>query len=163
MVGFAEARGGEPVIDRNQKNGSPPRASANPTKDHRMSDETIPVSVEVVPDVTQEARLYAAACHFAGLPIFITFALANVVAPLVIWLIKKDTMPFVDAHGKESLNFQLTMLIAYIVAAMLVCVYIGVVLIPALVIVQVIFPFIAGISAYDGKPYKYPLTIRMIQ
>ncbi len=119
--------------------------------------------VHVVAGLSQEERMFAAACHFAGLPIFTAFAFANLVAPLVIWLIKKESMPFVDVHGKESLNFQLTMLIAYTVSAILVCLYIGILLIGALLILQIIFPLLAGIAAYDGKPYKYPLTLRIIQ
>lgn len=128
-----------------------------------MSDDFTAPTVEVAAAISQEERLYAAACHFAGLPIFAAFALANVVAPLVIWLVKKDTMPFVNEHGKESLNFQITLLMAFFVSALLVCVYIGIVLIGALLILQVIFPIIAGISAFDGKPYKYPMTLRLIK
>ena len=128
-----------------------------------MSDDRLPDVVPAVRIVEQEERLYATACHFAGLPIFAVFGMANLIAPLVIWLMKKETMPFVDAHGKESINFQLTLLIGYVISGMLVCVYIGVAMIAALAIVQIIFPLIAGISAFDGKPYKYPFCIRMVQ
>jgi uncharacterized Tic20 family protein len=131
-----------------------------------MSDDAVPMeaSVQSPPaTISQEERMYAAACHFAGLPIFITVAMANLIAPLVIWLIKKDTMPFVDEHGKESLNFQITLLIAYAIAGVLVCLGIGIVVIGVLVILQIVFPLIAGIAAYDGRPYKYPMTIRMIR
>lgn len=128
-----------------------------------MSQEAVPVEVESPSVIPQDERLFAAACHFAGLPIFVTMAGANIIAPLVIWLIKKDTMPFVNEHGKESLNFQLTLLIGYVISAVLVYFCIGIVMIGALVIVQIVFPLIAGIKAYDGQSYRYPMTIRMIQ
>jgi uncharacterized Tic20 family protein len=123
-----------------------------------MSEAT---QVRVTP-ASKEERLYAAACHFAGLPVFAVVALANLLAPLVIWLMKKDAMPFVDEHGKESLNFQITMLIAYGVAGVLACVWVGFVLLSVIAVLHLIFPIIAGISAYDGKNYRYPLTIRLI-
>lgn len=129
-----------------------------------MSDEfsAAPLDVGLAP--TQEERLYAAACHFAGLPVFAAVALANLIAPLVIWLIKKDTMPFVDAHGKESINFQLTALLAYVVGFIATFAFcLGVVLVGVVAILQIIFPIIAGIAAYNGKPYRYPLTLRLIK
>jgi uncharacterized Tic20 family protein len=121
--------------------------------------------------VTREERLYAAACHLAGLPIFVAFALANLLAPLVIWLMKKDTMPFVNEHGKESLNFQITVLIAYLIALAVsipfMCVYIGFAMLGTLAsaigILHVLFPIIGGISAFDGKPYRYPVSLRVIK
>lgn len=128
-----------------------------------MSDEFSAPPVDVAWTPSKEERLYAAACHFAGLPIFTAIALANVIAPLVIWLIKKDTMPFVDAHGKESLNFQITAILAYIVAFITACVGVGFLLIAVVAVLQIIFPIIAGIAAYDGKPYRYPLTLRLIK
>lgn len=128
-----------------------------------MSDDVSSPPIDVVAATTKEERLYAAACHFAGLPIFTAMALASVLAPLVIWLIKKDTMPFVDEHGKESLNFQITALLAYVVAVFTACAGIGFALFPVIAVLQIIFPIIGGIAAYDGKPYKYPVTLRLIK
>ena len=112
-------------------------------------------------ECSTEQRQLAALCHFAGLPVF-TIVGANIIAPLVIWLLKKDTMPFVDDHGKESLNFQITCVIAYFVAGVTACLGIWIVLVPAVFVMQIIFPVIAGIKAWDGKPYRYPLTLRLI-
>ena len=112
-------------------------------------------------ECSPEQRQLAALCHFAGLPVF-TIVGANIIAPLVIWLLKKDTMPFVDAHGKESLNFQITILLAYFVAGLTACLGVGIILIPVVAILQLIFPILAGIAAWDGKPYRYPLTLRLI-
>jgi len=128
-----------------------------------MSEEISSPPVDVVSPSTTEERLYASACHFAGLPIFTAIALANILAPLVIWLIKRDTMPFVDEHGKESLNFQITALLAYVVAIVTACAGIGIALIAVVAVLQIIFPIIGGIAAYEGKSYKYPVTLRLIK
>jgi uncharacterized Tic20 family protein len=125
-----------------------------------MLDDPTGDVVEAV-ECSTEQRQLAALCHFAGLPVF-TIVGANIIAPLVIWLLKKDTMPFVDAHGKESLNFQITIVIAYFAAGVTTCLGIGVALFLVVAVLQVIFPIIAGIKAWDGKPYRYPLTLRVI-
>lgn len=129
-----------------------------------MSDEFTGSTGDAPLTTSQEERLYAAACHFAGLPIFTAIALANLIAPLVIWLIKKDTMPFVDEHGKESINFQMTALLAYAVGVVTACAGgIGLLLVGIVAVLQIIFPIIAGIAAYDGRSYRYPLTLRLIK
>ncbi len=88
--------------------------------------------------------------------------LGNVLGPLVIWLLKKDTSPFVDAHGKESLNFQITWMIYYMVSAVLTLVIIGIFLLLALAIAQIVLAIIAAVAANSGKSYRYPLTLRLI-
>ena len=123
--------------------------------DDFVQDPVIPI------EASSDQRQLAALCHFAGLPIF-TLVGANIIAPLVIWLLKKETMPFVDEHGKESLNFQITAVIAYFVAGATACIGLWVVLVPVVFVMQIVFPIIAGIKAWDGKPYRYPLTLRLI-
>ena len=78
----------------------------------------------------KEVRNWSMFCHLAALAGFIGIPAGNVVGPLVIWLMKKDADPKIDIEGKKSLNFQLTILIAYIIAAVLVVVVVGVVRIP---------------------------------
>src|ERR1044071_3427188 len=68
------------------------------------------------------------------------------IAPLVIYLVKKDS-PYVQAHAKESLNFQLTMILAFIVSAILIIVFIGILLIWALAIANLVLVIIATIRA----------------
>lgn len=82
--------------------------------------------------------------------------------PLIIWLIKKDESPFVDHHGKEALNFQITMLIAWIVAFVSILILIGFVLIFVLFIAQLLFPILAAVAANKGETYRYPATLRII-
>jgi len=75
----------------------------------------------------QEERNWGMFCHLAALAGFI-IPLGNVIGPLVIWLMKKDESQFVDDQGKESVNFQISFIIYALVAALLVIVVIGIVL-----------------------------------
>lgn len=110
----------------------------------------------------KDERLWAMLCHFSiFVGHFIPFG--NIIAPLVIWLLKKNESAFVDHHGKESLNFQLTMLLYIIISIILAFVLIGFVLAIALWVFSLIIVIIAGIKANDGVWYRYPLTIRFIK
>ncbi|HET7303423.1 MAG TPA: DUF4870 domain-containing protein [Segeticoccus sp.] len=81
---------------------------------------------------------------------------------LVVYLIYKDRGDFVRRHSAESLNFQLTLLIAYVVAGLLIFVLIGFVLLPLLWIASVILQIVAAVAAYNGQEYRYPMTIRFV-
>ena len=93
----------------------------------------------------------------------LVFPFGNIIGPLVLWLIKKDTMPFVDDQGKEALNFNITVAIASIVCCILFLVIIGWFLLVALTVVWFVFVIIAAIKASEGVTYRYPLTLRIIQ
>lgn len=83
-----------------------------------------------------------------------------IIGPLVIWLVKKDSMPFVNSQGKEALNFQITMLIA---AVVLIVTIIGIILLPVLGIANLVLSLIAGLKAHEGKDYRYPFALRLIK
>jgi uncharacterized Tic20 family protein len=83
--------------------------------------------------------------------------------PLIIWLIKKEDSPYVDRHGKEALNFQLTVLLAFIVSGLLSLACIGLILMPVVWIVDIIFCIIAAVKASHGEEYRYPVSIRLIK
>jgi len=80
-----------------------------------------------------------------------------------MWLVKKDESPFVDDQGKEAVNFNITMLIAFFVAFVLMFVAIGAVLMPVLFIFWVVMVIIAGLKANEGVAYRYPFTLRLIK
>ena len=106
-------------------------------------------------------------CHLAGLvgylPV-VPFPVGNVLGPLILWLIKKDEMPFVNDQGKEALNFQISMSIYALVCLPLVCLAgLGAVLAGIVAIVDLVFIIIASIESNKGKAYRYPLSIRMIK
>lgn len=86
-------------------------------------------------------------------------------APLIIWLIKKETMPFVDDQGKEALNFQITMLIGYLAASVLAAVTCGIggLLFPLLWLASIVLGIMGGMKANEGIAYRYPFAIRLVK
>ena len=110
----------------------------------------------------KDARTWAMLSHLGALAGYI-IPFGNIIAPLVIWLIKKDESPLVDDQGKESLNFQISITIYVIVALILTAIIIGFVLLPAVVIFDLVMVIIAAIKANDGEKYRYPLCIRFIK
>jgi uncharacterized protein len=96
-------------------------------------------------------------CHLLG--IFTGF-----LGPLIIWLIKKDSSPWVDDQGKEALNFQIAALIVSLVCIPLIYVFcIGALLLLAVHVTRIVFGIIATIQANQGIAYRYPLTLRLIK
>ncbi len=118
--------------------------------------------IEDVNSPDKDERLWGTLCHLISFSGYI-IPFGSVLGPLIIWLIKKDEMPFVNDQGKESLNFQLTMLIAVIVSAILMLVFVGFLLLGVLIIYQIIVVIIASIKANEGVLYRYPYTIRFIK
>lgn len=113
---------------------------------------------------SKDAKTWAMFCHLAGLARFVVpVPFGGIVAPLIIWQIKKDEHPFVDYNGKEAVNFQISVAIYLLVAILLVFVVIGVVLLPAVVVFNIVFLIIAAVKANNGDHYEYPLTIRFIK
>lgn len=88
--------------------------------------------------------------------------LTGFIAPLIIYLVKKDS-PYVMAHARESLNFQITMAIAIFASWLLVFILVGLILLPVVYIADLVFIIIATIRASENKLYKYPLSIRFIK
>ncbi len=125
--------------------------------------------LETDEQLNNDARMWAMFCHLAGLAGFVVpIVLSGIIAPLIVWQVKKDEHPFIDEHGKEALNFQLSVAL-YAVIGVAVCVItcIGAILIPFVVggiyLANLIFMIIAAIKANNGEHYRYPLTIRFIK
>ncbi len=125
--------------------------------------------VETDEQLNDDVRMWAMFCHLAGLAGFaIPVVLSGIIAPLIVWQMKKDEHPFIDEHGKEALNFQISIpLYAMIGTAACFITCIGVVLIPfvvgAVYLVNLIFLIIAAIKANNGEHYRYPVCIRFIK
>ncbi|MBD2703924.1 DUF4870 domain-containing protein [Spirosoma sp. BT702] len=109
-----------------------------------------------------DERMWAMLSHLIALPGSF-FLIGTVLGPVIIWQINKDKSAYVDYHGKESVNFQITMALATAVSIVLMFVIIGFVLICIVGLVWLIFTVIAGIKANNGEYYRYPLTIRFIK
>jgi uncharacterized Tic20 family protein len=109
------------------------------------------------PAADKDAKSMAMLCHL--LAIFTGF-----LGPLIIWLVKKDSHPFVDDQGKEALNFQIACAIAYLICVPLVYLFcLGFILAIAITIVRIIFCILGTIEANKGNAYRYPLNLRLIK
>src|SRR5262245_9347977 len=106
-----------------------------------------------VVEVPKDARTWGMLCHLCALAGFLV-PLGTFLGPLIIWLIKKSEYQFADDQGKESLNFQISMLILAIVLLPTICIGVGVVLLPLVGVVDLIFVIIASIKANDGVWYR---------
>lgn len=127
-------------------------------------------TTSIAPTVQKNIRTWTVLCHASAFLGFFVPAAGHLVGPLLVWLLKRDESPEIDAHGKESLNFQLSMFI-YTAALGVVCfilmfVLIGFLLIPLfaiLYIVDLVLVIIASLKASEGQFYRYPLTVRLIK
>ena len=108
-------------------------------------------------------RSWAALCHASALLGVLVHFPGHLLGPLIVWLYKRDDSPELDAHGKEALNFQISMLIYNVIAAIFCLVLIGFLFLAILWVLNAIFVIIASIQASDGKFYRYPMTIRFLQ
>jgi len=82
---------------------------------------------------------------------------------LIVWLLKRGEYPEIDEHGKESLNFQISMFIYSVAAGILCLVLIGFALLAILHVLNAVLVIIASIRASEGRLYRYPLTIRLLK
>ncbi len=85
---------------------------------------------------------------------------AGFIAPLIVYLIKKNESTFIAYHARESLNFQITVLIIIIILTITV---IGILLIWVVAIAALVFVIIATLKASEGKLYRYPFSFRLIK
>ena len=87
------------------------------------------------------------------------------IAPLIIWMISKDQPQkgFVADQAKEALNFQITVIIALCIAGVLMVVFIGILLVPMILVVNFVLCILAGLKAREGVAYRYPFTLRLLK
>src|ERR1700681_1026804 len=108
-------------------------------------------------------RTWNTLCHASALLGVLLHFPGHLLGPLIVWLAKRGDSPEIDAHGKESLNFQISMLIYNLIAAVFCLILVGFVFLAILWVLNAVFVIIASIQASDEKFYRYPMTIRFIQ
>ena len=115
------------------------------------------------PQVSKEEQNWAMFCHLAALVGFV-IPFGNIVGPLVVWLIKRGEMPLVDTHGKEALNFQISVTIAILICIPLMFVLIGIPLMFAIGLAALILTIMAAVKISNGNlDYQYPFAIRLLK
>lgn len=87
----------------------------------------------------------------------------GVIAPLIIWFMKKEKSPFLDDQGKEVLNWCITLIIAYVACFILMFVVVGIFLMMALPIVHIVFAILGALKAKDGVAYRFPFALRLLK
>jgi len=112
--------------------------------------------------ISKKERDWALAAHIAPLCAYTGIPLGHLIAPFVIWQMKKEEMPFVAQEAKEALNFNISITIYACVAALLIFILIGFLLIPALIVAHIALAAMTGIRAGDGKKSRYPYILRLV-
>jgi hypothetical protein len=119
--------------------------------------------VSDAPQVSKDEQNWAMGCHLAALAGFLV-PFGNIIGPLVVWLMKRGEMPLVDRHGKEALNFQITVAIAFLICIPLAFILIGIPLMFAVGIGALILTIMAAVKVSNGElEYKYPFAIRLLK
>jgi len=120
------------------------------------------IKQEVIKTKSKSEVTLGVLCHalvFCGLII----PLGHIFAPLVLWACKRNESAFVDQNGKESLNFQISMTLYFLLLTPLFFIVIGIPLVIILSILYLIFVIMAIIKASNHLVFRYPLTIRFIK
>jgi len=148
----------ENPIDPSQTSAPPPPP---PPSDHHSSG------------ISADQRQWAMFAHLSAIAgAVLTSGIGGwgtFLGPLIIWLVKKDRMPFVDDQAKEALNFNITVAIVFFALWVLVFVTLGIgllIAIPAWFVIGIawlVFTIIAAIKANDGVAYRYPFTMRLVK
>jgi uncharacterized Tic20 family protein len=112
---------------------------------------------------SSDVRTWNVLCHATALSGIFLHAAGFILGPLIVWLAKRGESPEIDANGKESLNFQLSMLIYDVIALILCLVLIGIPILILLWVINIVLVIVASMQASQGKFYRYPMTIRLIK
>ena len=122
-----------------------------------------PLPIPLTPGLpSKDDRTWALVAHLSAFAGHV-FPFAHIIAPLVVWLMKRETSAFVDEQGKEAVNAQITFTIYFAACVALCFVLIGFPLLAGLYIANVIFVIVAAVRANDGLPYRYPYILRLVK
>ncbi|MGZ5522579.1 MAG: DUF4870 domain-containing protein [Chthoniobacterales bacterium] len=112
---------------------------------------------------SRDVRTWNVLCHATALAGFFVPWAGHILGPLIVWLAKRSDSPEIDENGKESLNFQISMLIYNVIAGVLCLVLVGFIILAILHILNLVLVIVASIQTSEGKFYRYPMTIRLIK
>ena len=112
---------------------------------------------------TQDERTWGMFAHLSAFAVFIFPVGGNIIAPLIIWLTRRETSAFVEQEAKEALNFNITVALGGIVCGMLTFVGIGVALGLVLFLGWLVMTVVAAVKATEGSGYRYPISVRFVK
>jgi uncharacterized Tic20 family protein len=152
-----------------EKPTSPDPAGAREVEAERFDAKTsegrtYDMPAGAAPKADQANLSLAALCHLLGLlDATVSFMFAGLIAPLVLWLVLRDTDPEVDFAGRESVNFQINLLVWQAVSVMLFLCGIGFVMFGALMIAEIVLVIVATVQTLRGERFRYPLIFRFVR
>jgi uncharacterized Tic20 family protein len=112
---------------------------------------------------TQDERTWGMFAHLSAFAVFIFPLGGNIIAPLVIWLTRRDRSAFVEMEAREALNFNITVALGWLVCGSLTFVLIGVPLGAVLFLYWLVMAIVAGVKASEGAGFRYPISIRLVK
>ena len=133
-----------------------------------IEDDNIAQTTTVPVPVSSDERTWALIGHLSAFSFFIT-GVGCVLGPLVVWLIKRDTLPFAADQAKEALNFNITVAIAFLALLLFTIVTLGIGIVLAwpigalLFVAWFVLTIMAAIKANEGVAYRYPFTLRLVK
>lgn len=110
----------------------------------------------------RDERMWGMLCHLSALAGFV-IPFGNLIGPLIVYSMKKDEYAFVADQGKESLNFQISVLVYLVISGIAVLFVIGIFFLMVIGLFTLILTVVASVRANDGEFYRYPLCIRFIK
>jgi uncharacterized Tic20 family protein len=112
---------------------------------------------------TQEERTWAMIAHLSAFAVFVFPLAGNILAPLIIWVARRDTSAFVDTEAKEALNFNISVSLGWVVCGLLTFVLVGIPLGVILFVGWLVMTILAAVKASEGIGYRYPLSLRLVK
>ena len=112
---------------------------------------------------TENERTWGMLAHLSALAGLAIPLIGNVLGPLFVSIARADQSPFVAAHAREALNFNITVTLAALVCTLLMLVFIGFLLGSALFIAWLVMTLIAAIRASEGAAYHYRFSLRLVK
>jgi len=112
---------------------------------------------------TQDERTWGMIAHLSAFAVFIFPAGGNIIAPLIVWLARRDTSAFVEAEAREALNFNITVTLAWIVCGILTFALIGIPLGVVVFLGWLVMTIVAAVKTTEGLGYRYPFSLRLVK
>ena len=112
---------------------------------------------------TQDERTWGMIAHLSAFAVFVFPLGGNILAPLVIWLTRRDTSAYVAMEAREALNFNISVTLGWIVCGSLVFALIGIPLGALLFLYWLVMAIVAAVKASEGVGYRYPFSLRLVK
>jgi hypothetical protein len=110
----------------------------------------------------KDLRTWATLLHLSLLAGYTVVPLAGMIAPIIIWQIKKNELPEIDVHGRNVVNWIISSIIYGAIGFVLTFVIVGWLVFLALYILGIVFPVIGALQANKGIAWKYPLAFNFV-